>query len=53
MYYNLNYCIFSLDIVVCFQMKQLRTNKRQETMLAKRSLGIDGSPPHVIVGKCV
>lgn len=30
-------------------MKQLRANKRQETLLAKRSLGIDGSPPHVIV----
>ena len=30
-------------------MKQLRNNKRQEILATKRSLGCDGSPPHLIV----
>ena len=32
-----------------FQLKQLRANKRHEVQLAKRCVGVEGSPPHLIV----
>lgn len=33
----------------CVQQKQLRANKRQEVLLAKRQLGTRGQPPHLVV----
>ena len=30
-------------------MKQLRANKRHETFMAKRNVGVEGTPPHLVV----
>lgn len=32
-------------------MKQLRNNKRQNVLMLKRSLGTEGSPPHLVVNR--
>lgn len=36
---------------VYIQMKQLRANKRHEAYMAKRSVGVEGTPPHLVVIK--
>ena len=38
-----------LDVFVCVQMKQLRANKRHETFMTKRNVGVEGTPPHLVV----
>ena len=32
-------------------MKQLRNKKRQNVLTLKRSLGTEGSPPHLVVSR--
>ena len=39
-------CVCSVCVV---QMKQLRANKRHETFMAKRNVGVEGTPPHLVV----
>ena len=34
---------------VLLQAKQLRANSRHKTVMEKRLVGIDGTPPHLIV----
>ena len=38
-------CLFFLLI----QMKQLRANKRHVAYMTKRNVGVEGSPPHLVV----
>jgi pre-rRNA-processing protein TSR1 len=35
------------------KMKQLRANKRHETFMAKRNVGVEGTPPHLVVVLCM
>jgi pre-rRNA-processing protein TSR1 len=35
------------------KVKQLRANKRHETLMAKRSVGVEGTPPHLVVVLCM
>ena len=34
-------------------MQQIRANKRHEVLMKKRKIGIEGSPPHLIVSSCM
>lgn len=45
-------CRDDFDIIyrlLYWQQKQLRANKRQEVLFAKRKLGTAGHPPHLVV----
>ena len=42
-------CVLSLECFSSPQMKQLRANKRHEAYMTKRSVGVEGSPPHLVV----
>ena len=36
-------------VYVCTQMNQIRARKRAEATAAKRAIGYEGSPPHLVV----
>ena len=42
-------CVHLCLFVLLIQMKQLRANKRHVAYMTKRNVGVEGSPPHLVV----